>query len=75
MYTHPIYEVELARLRYTELIRKARQENQYQMLRVARSQGRQPLLYRMGESLVTLGEWLKRRNRWPVTNAQSAYQV
>jgi hypothetical protein len=75
MYIHPVHEVELAHQRYADQIRKAQQFHQYRLLCEARSQSQQPLLYRVGELLVTLGEWMKRRNRWPVTNSQSAYQV
>lgn len=75
MYIHPVYEVELARERYADLIQKAQQEHRCRMLYRARTRGRQSLLYRLGELLVTLGEWLKRRNRWPVANPSSLYQV
>lgn len=75
MYSHPIYEVELARQRYGDLIRKADQYRQYRRLCEARIRSRQPLLYRVGESLVTLGEWMKQRNRWPVATPPSVYQI
>lgn len=74
MYSHPVYQAELAHQHHAELIHKAQQYHRSRIICETRNQNRQPLLYQAGVTLVALGEWLKRRNRWPAASP-STYQI